>query len=383
MSFFKVLITVSLLFSFLSADDIFSENPKEKPDDIISNKNENDIFSETSSKNGVNKVDKKSENNDYFDSLLQIEENRKIFEKLLADAKNKADNDYFKSSFSLLDEASRMNLDEKEVSRVRREIEKKKKVYLKEKALERRRIVEEEKKRQERIAKKRQEQINNAIILSSLNNTLQKQQKINEQSQKRLDRVLQKTYQQAHEQNNYHKKNTYRSTNSKNEKKYATLRSSNDYEKKEFIKKQELLNDKKKKEEDQRKRKQEIEEKRVQRELTEKREKERIESERRAYLTKMRNGISLYGKMCFGEASITVASVPKIKPKPVECIDVYYKATCRNNITQITTGVMHNLVDMGTGCYGDTKEVKPVLSCNPKDYIVTVTRVAKCPTVLD
>eukprot|EP01029_Cantina_marsupialis_P013037 TRINITY_DN289084_c1_g1_i5.p2 TRINITY_DN289084_c1_g1~~TRINITY_DN289084_c1_g1_i5.p2 ORF type:complete len:178 (-),score=30.31 TRINITY_DN289084_c1_g1_i5:610-1143(-) len=172
----------------------------------------------------------------------------------------------------------------------------------------------------------------------------------------------------------------------KKEQKSYTPTTSNSYHKNNQLKQEQLKQaqlEQEKKQEELRRKKLEKENQKRQKELEKRREKEKIENQRAIYLNKMKNGISLYGKMCFGEHSVVVSSIPKIKPEAVSCIDVYYKVTCRNNRTQIATGLMHNLVDMGTGCYGDTKEVSPRLSCIPEDYEVSVTKVLKCPTAFD
>jgi hypothetical protein len=59
------------------------------------------------------------------------------------------------------------------------------------------------------------------------------------------------------------------------------------------------------------------------------------------------------------------------------CVDVHFQANCSGS-TEIFEGKIGNMVGMGTGCFGDTQEIKPKLSCNSKDIEVRISEVTTC-----
>ena len=212
--------------------------------------------------------------------------------------------------------------------------------------------------------------------MTSMNNSIKKQQQINQKSQAQLNALI----------NSANKKNYSNSSSYKSQNTY----SQNDYNKKYEQKKRELEKQKieeqskKQKELKLKKREEEIKKKKLQRErlkkekeLKRKEEKQRKEREKQQYLTKLKNTIKLAAKNCYGEHHVG-GIIPKYSPRPVSCIDVSFMATCKNDYTQRAKGVMETMVSNAGGCFGDTKQVSPKLGCKAEDYVVKVTNVTSC-----
>ncbi|HAS6068193.1 TPA: hypothetical protein I7114_15840 [Vibrio vulnificus] len=115
---------------------------------------------------------------------------------------------------------------------------------------------------------------------------------------------------------------------------------------------------------------------RKQRELAKQREAQARQQEEQAYLDKLKVGGRFAAKACYGDVHIG-GVLPKVRPKVVSCIDVYYKATCPSTVRS-ERGVLTNFVSMGTGCFGDTDKLSSNLGCDPKDLRVVVEKVVKC-----
>jgi len=100
------------------------------------------------------------------------------------------------------------------------------------------------------------------------------------------------------------------------------------------------------------------------------------ERARQDYLHAMKNNIRAKAISCFGETHV-VASRPRIQPKAVSCIDVHWRAYCPG--TRGVFDVTHNVVGMGTGCYGDTAKIQPKPACPIDQVLVEVRDVRACP----
>lgn len=394
MHLFKILIVLAISLSSWASDDfdlIFGENKK------IENQ-----------KDQVHK----QESDDIMDELLGAEKfnKQKIeFEAILKDAKKQAyDYKNYSKAYRLLNDAYAMKFDNKKVTSVKNGIKSAERKHLEKKRLEYERKA---KQREERIAREKREAYQKQMAMKALNDSLIKQQQETNRILAQTNQIIQNSYKNNYTNNSYknynNSSNTYSSnsykapknsyssktTNSYTNKSYTTPKnntyssnSSNSYEKK--LAEQKRLQEQKQREQKRKeleiKKQKEIaeakrlrEEKKRELELKKQREKELREKEERDYLAKLKNGIRLKAKNCFGEHHVG-GLVPKIKPRPFSCIDVSFVAYCSSSPISKSYGIMKNMISNAGGCYGDTKEVKPKLACKAEDYIVKVTNVSRC-----
>jgi hypothetical protein len=121
-----------------------------------------------------------------------------------------------------------------------------------------------------------------------------------------------------------------------------------------------------------------VEERKARREAEKKAEAEAKARAERDYLQQLAAGTRMGAKNCYGEQHV-MGSMPSIKPRPVACIDMHFRAYCPGTPSSAAyQGVLKNMVSMGTGCFGDTAEIKPKLSCKAEEIRVEVTRAQPC-----
>lgn len=101
------------------------------------------------------------------------------------------------------------------------------------------------------------------------------------------------------------------------------------------------------------------------------------EESKRNYLSALERGINLRARTCpDGEGKHYIVGIrPKITPRAVDCVDVYYTETCPGSVVG-SSGVIKNFLGAATDCFmGDTAEVSPTPACKPNEARVVVTRV--------
>jgi hypothetical protein len=120
------------------------------------------------------------------------------------------------------------------------------------------------------------------------------------------------------------------------------------------------------------------EERKARREAEKKAEAEAKARAEQDYLQRLAAGTRMGAKNCYGEQHV-MGAMPNIKPKPVACIDMHFRAYCQGSHPSVAyQGVLKNMVSMGTGCFGDTVEIKPKLGCKAEDIRVEVTQAKPC-----
>lgn len=120
------------------------------------------------------------------------------------------------------------------------------------------------------------------------------------------------------------------------------------------------------------------EERKARREAEKKAEAEAKARAEQDYLQRLAAGTRMGAKNCYGEQHV-MGAMPNIKPKPVACIDMHFRAYCQGSHPSVAyQGVLKNMVSMGTGCFGDTVEIKPKLGCKAEDIRVEVTQARPC-----
>lgn len=120
------------------------------------------------------------------------------------------------------------------------------------------------------------------------------------------------------------------------------------------------------------------EERKARREAEKKAEAEAKARAEQDYLQRLAAGTRMGAKNCYGEQHV-MGAMPNIKPKPVACIDMHFRAYCQGSHPSAAyQGVLKNMVSMGTGCFGDTVEIKPKLGCKAEDIRVEVTQARPC-----
>lgn len=105
-------------------------------------------------------------------------------------------------------------------------------------------------------------------------------------------------------------------------------------------------------------------------------EKAAEEQAKKAYLAALAQGIRLKATKCpDGEGKYyVVGRMPKLTIKTaVECIDVHFRASCPDGRNPVN-GVAKTFLGMG-GCFGDTYDIDPKLSCPVEEVRVEVTDV--------
>lgn len=109
--------------------------------------------------------------------------------------------------------------------------------------------------------------------------------------------------------------------------------------------------------------------------------KAQVEAKARAeadYLQQLGAKTRLTAKSCYGEQH-AMGQLPSIKPQVVSCVDIHFRAYCPGTApSQAYQGAIKNMIGMGTGCFGDTAEIKPKLSCKADEIRVDVVRAASC-----
>ena len=145
-----------------------------------------------------------------------------------------------------------------------------------------------------------------------------------------------------------------------------------------------LLEQQKRRLEEENKRKLELQRRQNLLKQQELRRKQNLEQEKRdkqlakqKYLDKVKNGTNLAGKRCYG-SNYVGGQLPNIRPQVVSCIDVHYTVSCPNNSYNTYDGVLKNMVSNMGGCYGDISEVKKDLGCKAESFIVRVKDVTQC-----
>ncbi|MBX9959315.1 MAG: hypothetical protein K2Y15_04200 [Burkholderiaceae bacterium] len=120
------------------------------------------------------------------------------------------------------------------------------------------------------------------------------------------------------------------------------------------------------------------EERKARREAEKKAEAEAKARAEQDYLQRLAAGTRMGAKNCYGEQHV-MGAMPNIKPKTVACIDMHFRAYCQGSHPGVAyQGVLKNMVSMGTGCFGDTVEIKPKLGCKAEDIRVEVTQARPC-----
>ena len=120
------------------------------------------------------------------------------------------------------------------------------------------------------------------------------------------------------------------------------------------------------------------EERKARREAEKKAEAEARAQAERDYLQRLAAGTRMGAKNCYGEQHV-MGALPNIKPSVVSCIDMHFRAYCPGTPPAAAyQGVLKNMVSMGTGCFGDTVQIKPKLGCKAEDIRVEVTQARPC-----
>jgi hypothetical protein len=120
------------------------------------------------------------------------------------------------------------------------------------------------------------------------------------------------------------------------------------------------------------------EERKARREAEKKAEAEAKARAEEDYLQRLAAGTRMGAKNCYGEQHV-MGAMPSIKPRPVSCIDMHFRAYCQgSHPSGAYQGVLKNMVSMGTGCFGDTVQIKPKLACKAEDIRVEVTQARPC-----
>lgn len=127
-----------------------------------------------------------------------------------------------------------------------------------------------------------------------------------------------------------------------------------------------------------RKRKAEAEEARKK---AEEEKRARDEAQRKSqYLSAITERLRLAARTCPGGEGkhFVVGILPSIKPRPVSCLDVHFRATCPGSRSG-TEGVIKSFVGVGTDCFmGDTEAINPTPSCKASEVKVRVEKVVAC-----
>lgn len=119
------------------------------------------------------------------------------------------------------------------------------------------------------------------------------------------------------------------------------------------------------------------EQEKLQRQLAREREKAEKEARRQAYLLKLKQGIRMGGKTCYGEKHVW-GVVPKVRPEEVACIDVSFRVFCPGSASIQHKGVMDTMISTGNGCFGDTEHVPSSIPCKAEEFRVEVSDVQGC-----
>ena len=98
------------------------------------------------------------------------------------------------------------------------------------------------------------------------------------------------------------------------------------------------------------------------------------------YLAQLRRGLHLRARKCpDGEGNYYVVGLlPAIKPRPVACIDVNFRASCPGNVAA-TENVSKDFLGASTDCFmGDATKIEPKPACAVEQVRVDVTNVQEC-----
>lgn len=115
------------------------------------------------------------------------------------------------------------------------------------------------------------------------------------------------------------------------------------------------------------------------REAKERAEKLAAERAERDYLQALLAGSKLAARKCPDGKGLyyMVGLLPKLKPRPVSCVDVHYHAYCPG--TTGTRGVARNFVGIATDCFmGDAVTIEPTPSCPVAEVRVEAREVRAC-----
>ncbi|MFN7723930.1 MAG: hypothetical protein ACK5QH_02570 [Rubrivivax sp.] len=115
------------------------------------------------------------------------------------------------------------------------------------------------------------------------------------------------------------------------------------------------------------------------REAKERAEKQAAEQAERDYLQALLAGTKLAARKCPDGKGLyyMVGLLPKVKPRPVSCVDVHYHAYCPG--TTGTRGVARNFVGISTDCFmGDAVTIEPTPACPVAEVRVEARDVRAC-----
>jgi len=148
----------------------------------------------------------------------------------------------------------------------------------------------------------------------------------------------------------------------------------------ELRRQQEAQRQKEQRQKEQQERERRLEEERRKQEERRRQEAEKLakqQEEERAradYLLKMRSGIRLGARNCYGETH--VGGTRPAGKEVVGCIDVAFTAYCPG-ANGGTSGLLKTFTGFDAGCFGDTTRIeKP--SCNPRELRIVVDEVREC-----
>jgi len=97
---------------------------------------------------------------------------------------------------------------------------------------------------------------------------------------------------------------------------------------------------------------------------------------REAYFSRVRSGLRLAARQCYGDVVATGSPLPRPKPAGVGCVRVDFAARCRGRDVS-ARGYFYNYVG-GSSCFEETRRIEPVLPCGPADIDVEVAGVSGC-----
>jgi hypothetical protein len=118
----------------------------------------------------------------------------------------------------------------------------------------------------------------------------------------------------------------------------------------------------------------------AEKEARERAEKEAEQQAKNNYLNELKRGTKLFARKCpDGEGKYYVVGLlPKVKPKEVSCVDLYYRASCPGGVVY-TDGVGKNFVGIATDCFmGDSYTIEPKPSCKVEEITMQVLDIKEC-----
>lgn len=120
------------------------------------------------------------------------------------------------------------------------------------------------------------------------------------------------------------------------------------------------------------------EEKRQQAEATKLAEQHAAKQASEQYLRNVAAGTRLVATKCpDGEGKYyATGSRPNIRPEVVSCVDVKFRASCPGG-REYSDVTAHNFIGM-SGCFGDTYEISPKLSCKVDQVHISVLEAQQC-----